>query len=145
MKFLIFACLVAALLALALPAVFFFNERFVNPGVIRELKTEPDRERAQKVMLLTLPSARQIPVNYLREGDRVYAGADGRWWQELVGGGFRVELLLRGEKLEGVARAVRDDPDYTRAVFARLRPSALPGFGTLIEIRLDSEVPSADE
>ena len=53
-------------------------DRFVNPGVAEELRAEPDGDRAQKVMLLTLPSGREIPVNYLREGDRVYAGADGR-------------------------------------------------------------------
>mgnify|MGYP001815439642 CR=1 FL=1 len=129
------------LLALALPLMMAYMDRFSNPGVIEELRREPDGERARKVMVLTLPSGRVIPVNYLREGARVYAGADGRWWRELVGDPKPVELLVRGERLEGLGRAVRDDPDYTKDVFARLRPKAVPGFGTLIEIRLDPDDP----
>jgi len=125
----------------ALPATFFIMERLSNPGVVRELIEHPEGERAARVMLLTLPSGRRIPVNYLREGDRVYAGADGRWWQELVGDPVEVELLLRGEPLRGLARAVTGEPDYRRDVFSRLRPRAVPGFGTLIEIRLDPEDP----
>ena len=107
-----------------------------NPRVARELVEEPDGERAAKVMLLRLPSGREIPVNYLREGDVVYAGADGRWWKELEGEGFDVEVLIRGERLQGLGRAVLDDPDHRADVFTRLRPKALPGFGTLVEIRL---------
>ena len=52
----------------------------------------PNGERARKVMLLTLPSGRELPVNYLREGDRVYAGADGRWWRELAAGNAPVTV-----------------------------------------------------
>jgi len=125
----------------ALPAVFFFMERFSNPGVVRELLESPDGERAARVMLLTLPSGRRIPVNYLQEGARIYAGADGRWWKELADAPSRVELLVRGESLRGLAGAVTNDPDYRRDVFSRLRPRAVPGFGTLIEIRLDPEDP----
>ena len=110
-----------------------------NPRIARELIEDPDGERASKVMLITLPSGRRLPVNYLREGDRVYAGADGRWWKELVGEGFTVSLVLRGEQLTGRARAVRDDPEYTERIFAKLRPNAIKGFGTLIEIRLDGD------
>lgn len=109
-----------------------------NPRVVRELVENPDGERARKVMLLTLPSGRRIPVNYLREGDRVYAGADGTWWKELRGDALPVTLVVRGETLAGRARAVRDDPAYRREVFARLRPNAIEGFGTLVEIRLDA-------
>ena len=76
-------------------------------------------------MLITLPSGRRIPVNYLREGDMVYAGADGRWWKELVGEGVPVEVLIQGETHVGRGRAVRDDPEYTARVFRRLRPNAL--------------------
>jgi len=110
----------------------------VNPRVARELVESPDGERAQRVMLLTLPSGRRLPVNYLREGDRVYAGADGTWWKELVGDGVPVTVLVRGESFTGNARAIRDDPSYTAEVFARLRPNAVKGFGTLVEIRLDA-------
>jgi hypothetical protein len=120
-----------------------YFEYVANPRVTRELMQAPDGERARRVMLLELPSGRVLPVNYLRERDRVYAAADGRWWRELDGAGFAVSLLVRGEKLAGSARAVRDDPDYTERIFARLRPDALEGFGTLIEIRLEGE--SSDE
>ena len=118
------------------PVTFFVMDRFRNPSVVQELIDEPQGERAARVMVLTLPSGRVIPVNYLREGERVYAGADGRWWKELEGEGFPVTLVIRGETLQGTARAVLDDAAYTKDVFSRLRPTALPGFGTLIEIEL---------
>lgn len=129
----------AAVLVLLVPGVFLYYEYFANPRIARELIDDPDGERAQKVMLVTLPSGRRIPVNYLREGDRVYAGADGTWWKELEGDSFPVTVLVRGETLTGRARAVLDDPEYTEAVFSRLRPNALAGFGTLIEVRLDDD------
>src|SRR5215468_11198869 len=80
------------------------SAHIANPRVARELRENPDGARARKVMLITLPSGRTIPVNYLREGDTVYAGADGGWWRELRGAGARVELLIRGETLAGHAR-----------------------------------------
>jgi hypothetical protein len=127
-----------ALLGVALLffGVRFYFEQVANPRAIRELQDDPDGERAQRVMLLTLPSGRALPVNYLRERDRVFAGADGRWWRELAGEGGAVEVLLRGERWSGHGRAIRDDPARRDAVFARLRPDAIEGFGTLIEIVL---------
>src|SRR6187549_673351 len=92
-----------------------------NPRVEREVREEPNGERARKVMLMTLPGGRTIPVNYLREGDVVYAGADGRWWREFRGDGADVQLLVRGETLSGRARAIENDPDHRAAVFSRLR------------------------
>ena len=134
---------IALLAILSIPllmiAVWVSFEYLNNPRIARELIEDPDGERASKVMLITLHSGRRLPVNYLREGDRVYAGADGRWWKELVGEGFTVSLVLRGEQLTGRARAVRDDPEYTERIFAKLRPNAIKGFGTLIEIRLDGD------
>lgn len=134
---------IAFLAILSIPllmiAVWVSFEYLNNPRIARELIEDPDGERASKVMLITLPSGRRLPVNYLREGDRVYAGADGRWWKELVGEGFTVSLVLRGEQLTGRARAVRDDPEYTERIFAKLRPNAIKGLGTLIEIRLDGD------
>jgi len=115
-----------------------YTEQIANPRIARELVEQPDGERARKVMLVTLPSGRSIPVNYLREGDRIYAGADGTWWKELAGQGGRVSVVVRGETLSGLARAVRDDPVHTKQVFARLRPNAIEGFGTLVEIELDT-------
>ena len=44
------------------------------------------------------------------------------------------ELRLIGR---GLHPAVLDDPEYTRDVFKRLRPNAIEGFGTLVEVRLD--------
>ena len=113
-----------------------YMARVANPGVARELRENPDGERALKVMLITLPSGRTLPVNYLREGDTVYAAADGRWWHELRGQGAPVELLVRGEALVGQARAIEDDPDHRSVVFDRLRPSAPKLFGTLVQINL---------
>jgi len=132
---------VVAVLMGAVPLVFFVQAKLGNPGVVQELIENPKGERARKVMLMTLPSGREIPVNYLREGDRIYAGADGRWWKELEGERVAVTVLVQGEKLEGRARAVRDDPAYQKDVFSRLRPTAIPGFGTLIEILLDPTDP----
>jgi len=134
----------AVALLLALPGVYLYFEHIANPRVVRELMDDPNGKRAQKVMLLMLPSGRRIPVNYLREGDRVYAAADGRWWEELVGDGTPVTVLVRGTTLRGMARAVLDDPAYSEAVFARLRPDALPGFGTLVEVRLDAGESGSD-
>ena len=113
-----------------------YMARVANPGVERELREDPDGERARKVMLIELPSGRTLPVNYLREGDTVYAAADGRWWHELRGQGAPVELLVRGEALVGQARAIEDDPDHRSAVFDRLRPSAPKLFGTLVQVDL---------
>ena len=97
-----------------------------NPSVERELREDPDSERARVVMLITLPSGRTLPVNYLREGDAVYAAADGRWWRQLRGPGALVELLVRGEKLVGRARAIEDDPDHRSAVFDRRIGQVVP-------------------
>jgi hypothetical protein len=110
--------------------------RVANPGVARELREDPEGERARRVMLITLPSGRILPVNYLREGHTIYAAADGRWWRELLGQGAPVELLVRGETLLGHARAIEDEPDHRSAVFERLRPSAPRFLGTLIQIKL---------
>jgi len=109
---------------------------FANPRVERELREQPDSERARKVMLITLPSGKSIPVNYLREGNVVYAGADGRWWHELRGEGATVQLFVRGETLAGRARAIEDDADHRAEVFSRLRPTAPKFTGTLVQIDL---------
>ena len=136
MKLLPIAGIVLAAAVLLPLAGWLYFERVANPRVIQELADEPDGERARKVMLLTLPSGRSVPVNYLREDDMVYAGADGPWWHELAEGEQPVTLLLRGETLSGLARAVQDDPDHTRDVFSRLRPTALSIMGVMVEITL---------
>lgn len=90
-------------------------------------------------MLLTLPSGKETPVNYLREGDTVYAAADFPWWRELRGGGGPGSVLIRGETLHGHIRAVEDDPDLRTSVFERLRPTAPAWAGTLVVIELGPE------
>ena len=110
---------------------------WINPRVVQELRDEPDGERAKKVMLLTLPSGKAIPVNYLREGKLVYAGADGPWWREVRGEGGRGSVLIRGETFEGHIRAIEDEPERRKEVFAKLRPNALSFAGTLVVIELD--------
>ena len=117
----------------------------VNPGVVRELREDPQGERAKKVMLLTLPSGKALPVNYLRDGQTVYAAADFPWWRELRGGGGPGSVLVRGETLHGHVRAVEDDPELRDSVFERLRPTAPRWAGTLIEVSLDPSAPEASE
>lgn len=114
---------------------------WANARVVEELQNEPDGERAQKVMLLTLPSGKSIPVNYLRDGEVVYAAADFPWWRELRGEGGRGRVLIRGETLKGQVRAVEDDAELRDSVFERLRPTAPRIFGTLIMIDLDAATP----
>ena len=111
---------------------------------MHELQAEPDGERAQRVLRLTLPNGKTLPINYLREGETVYLGADFGWWKAIDASGTPVELLLRGQVRRGMARVVLDDPQRTKSVFARLRPSApawLPAWlnGKLVVIDLDQE------
>ena len=95
----------------------------VNPKVAQELRDGPDSDRAELVMLLTFPDGRELPVNYLREGDQVFAGADGRWWRAFRDGDVPVKVLIKGETFTGRARTIMDEPEYTRDVFERLRPN----------------------
>lgn len=117
-----------------------------NARITKQLRESPDGDVARRVMLVTLPSGRQVPVNFLREGDVVYAGADGPWWRQLRGEGVSVELLVRGDTLTGKARAIEGAPDFTREVFDRLRPDVpkwLPAWAdaVLVEIKLDTPKP----
>ena len=137
MKIVLVVSIAAAVLGLLALGYWIRMTQIVNPRIVKELIEQPDGERARRVMLITLPSGRRIPVNYLREDAVVYAAADGRWWKDLVGGDFPVTVLVRGETLRGTARAVLDEPAHTKEVFKRLRPNALEGFGTLVEVRLD--------
>ncbi len=113
----------ATLLVLAFIGMRIYYATSVNPKVSQELRENPDGERAAIVMLLTFPDGRELPVNYLREGDQVFAGADGRWWRAFRDGDVPVKVLIKGEELTGRARAILDDPEYTREVFQRLRPN----------------------
>ena len=76
--------LIGLIVALAmLFAGYYGYLRFVsNPAVIAELKSADGGARAGRVMLVTLPDGRELPVNYLREGGTVFVGVDGRWWRQ---------------------------------------------------------------
>ncbi len=119
-----------------------YSTMVTNPGVIDELRDNPQGEVAFRVMLLTFADGRTIPVNYLQEGGIVYAGADGPWWRRLKEDAV-VEVYIRGEALSGQATVVLDDQDFVDDVFSRLRPAApqwLPAWfnGKLIVIKLDT-------
>ena len=116
-----FLIAVAAVIVLFLAFRIYFA-LVTNPAVVQELKDNPQGERAGIVMLLTLPDGRMLPVNYLREGNRVFAGADGRWWRALREGDAEVTVWIRGETFQGRAHVALDEPEYKREVFARLRP-----------------------
>lgn len=131
-------------LALGFLALRAYYVLVANPAVAEQLQEDPDGVRAGIVMLLTLPDGRVLPVNYLRDGDRVYAGADGRWWRALRDGDVPVKLLIRGKRHSGRAHVVLDDAEFKRDVFQRLRPDVpkwLPGWldAELVVIDLDAE------
>lgn len=131
--------LVTGGLLMLLTAYYLYVSFVTNARVAEELTSNPGGERAARVMLLTLPSGKQIPVNYLREQNTVFVGADGPWWRQLDGAS--VTMVIRGEKLAGRAVTILDNPGYTADVFSRLRPTA-PGWlpdwlnGKLVEITL---------
>ena len=113
-----------------------------NPRVMRELSSDPQGTRADSVMQLGLPNGRVLPVNYRREGNQVFVGADGPWWRAVREGNAPVTVTIRGETLTGRARVVLDDSDYKRDVFERLRPNVpkwLPAWldAHLVVIELD--------
>ena len=95
----------------------------VNAAVAETLRFDPQSARAARTMLITLADGRVFPVNYLREGDRVFMGIDGRWWRAFKGPGQSVTMLIQGETLAGHARVILDDPVLVKDVFARLRPT----------------------
>lgn len=136
------AALLIVLAATVFVAGFYSNSN--NERVIEELRSQPDGERARKVMLLTLPSGNVIPVNYLLEGSTVYAAADFPWWRKIEGSDGRASVLIRGETLRGKIHAEVDDAALRDSVFDRLRPTAPRFTGTLIVIELD-EAPMPQE
>ena len=121
----------------------------VNSSVIEELFTEPQGARAARVMLLGLPDGKQIPVNYLSEGNKVFAGADGGWWRAFTGEGIEVTMLIKGQELKGHGVVILDNQSYVDDVFSRLRPTVpewLPDWlnGKLVEITLKEKKPTHD-
>ena len=148
-KFRVLTIVIVALASLVY-GYLYYSKAVINPSVVKELPYHPAGERAGIVGLFTLPSGRKVPANYLREGNKVFFGVDGRWWRELTGSEKQLSVLLRGESLKGTARVVLNDPDYTRDVFARLRPKApswLPAWlkGKLVVITLQPEGETAND
>ena len=132
---------IVALLAMLIFGAWAYNNYVTNPRVVQELIDDPTGARAARVTMLTLPSGRQLPANYLREGDEIFIGADGPWWREFRDGG-PARLLIQGEEIDGTGRVVLDDPAYVEDVFSRLRPAApewLPAWlnGRLIVITIN--------
>jgi hypothetical protein len=127
----------------AMITLFVLHTRLVqNPRVEAELAAAPQGERAGRVLVLSLPSGKAIPVNYWidpGETDRstVYVASDFFWWRELRGAGAPVEVSLRGQRWTGHGRAIEEDPARRDRVFDGLRPTAPKWFGVLVEIVLE--------
>ena len=138
--------IVVATLVLGLLVLRVLYGLIANPRVIDEITANPNGERAGIVMALTLPDGRTLPVNYRREDNHVYAGADGRWWRTLRDGNASVTVLIRGETLTGQARVVFDDPEFKAEVFSRLRPTVpswLPAWLDAHLVVIELEAPEA--
>jgi|TARA_B110000914_G_scaffold223639_1_gene239550 hypothetical protein len=115
--------IVLAILTLSILGYGVYVTQIGNPGVVADLKQNPMGKRAERTMLLMFSQGKTIPVNYLREGSLVYAGADGWWWREFEGEGAAVTLLVRGEALKGHATVFLEDQEFIDKVFSKLRPT----------------------
>ena len=104
----------------------FIPSEETNQRVEREIRDSPDSATAQRVMMLSLPDGRDLPVNYLVEGGLVFVGVDGFWWRQFEGDGKSVRMFILGKNFRGHAKVIRDRPDYVREVFKRLRPKVPP-------------------
>lgn len=134
-------------LLLLVAAAALYNTRVVNPRVMDEIRSNPEGERAAIATLLTFPDGKTIPVNYLKEGELVFVGADGPWWRKFPTTeedvrGTKVELLIRGNLYTGYGKTELNDQAYIDDVFSRLRPTVpswLPDWlnGKLIVIELE--------
>ena len=115
-------------------AALFFS-LVINPAVMNEIRTNPTGQEAQEAMLLTF-EGRTLPVNYLKEGNTVFMGVDGRWWRTFTGEGKPVSMLIQGEIYNGQAVVVLDDPAYAEEVFSRLRSTAPEWLPTWLQGKL---------
>ncbi len=144
----IFTVLVG-LLILSLVAYVVYQAKVLNPEVAREIRANPTGATAARVMLMTIDDRKTIPVNYLREDNKVFVGAAGPWWREMRDEGQPVTVLIRGEIFAGRARSVSGRPEYAKEVFRRLRPDLpdwLPDWlkGVLVEVEL-AEAPMVEK
>ena len=81
----------------------FVPSETTNQRVERELRADPEGSTARRVMMVSLPDGRSLPVNYLREDELVFIGVDGFWWRQFTGEGQAVEMFIRGERVKGHA------------------------------------------
>ena len=134
--------IIVGLLALSPSLVGVIFSLVINPIVSAELRNNPNGKEAREAMLLTF-EGRTLPVNYLKEGNTVFIGVDGRWWRAFAGKGIPVSMLIIGETYKGFGELAPDDPIYIKNVFSRLRPTTpdwLPSWlhAQLVVINLDS-------
>ena len=118
-----------------------------NPIVSAILRSDHHTLLSERIMLISMKKQGSseeatFPVNYLREGNTVYIGADFSWWEHLQGGA-EVDMLIAGSEFTGWATPILDDPDRTSAGFKKLRPStyerALATGAVFIEVQIQNE------
>lgn len=110
-----------------------------NRLVIRLLRSPFHRLLSRSVAVLTVTGRRSgrplsLPVNYLREGDRVTVVAgrapEKTWWRNLGAEPAPVTLRLRGEDHVGAARLVRgEEIDELMLPYLQRFPQAWRGLG----------------
>ena len=135
--------IIVGLLALSPSLVGVIFSLVINPIVSAELRNNPNGKEAREAMLLTF-EGRRLPVNYLKEGNSVFIGVDGRWWRAFAGRSVPVSMIMGGQVYAGFAELAADDPAYVKDVFSRLRPTTpdwLPDWlnAQLVVITLDSK------
>lgn len=118
-----FLIVLGVLVAVVIAYGFYIN-LIGNPKVVETLKSDPEGAQAERAMIITFPDGRELPVNYLWEGDKVFAGSDGRWWRAFQEGDVPVTLLIKGQTLTGRASVELDNQAYIDDIFSRLRPAA---------------------
>src|SRR5262245_2422548 len=104
--------------------------RLVNPSLKAVLRSPLHRLASGRFALITYTGRKSgreytIPTFYRDEGDevKIAVGWPERkvWWRNLTGDGAPVQLVVRGQRLQGHAVATRD-----------------PGRDPLVRVRVDS-------
>ena len=92
--------IILGLLALSPSLVGVIFSLVVNTIVSAELRNNPNGKEAREAMLLTF-EGRTLPVNYLKEGNTVFLGVDGRWWRAFAGRSVPVSMIMGGQVYAG--------------------------------------------
>jgi len=113
----------------------------INPAMLRLLRSPLHRTMSGNILLITFTGRKTgrrytTPLSYLQEGDTVYCLTDARWSENLVGGAI-VTLRLRGEDVQGTARAYRNEPARVAAVMMRFF-ERVPRDAKFYGVRLDA-------